>query len=37
VDQLLDWEDDLPERDFDLAVRHSAQCEKDKGLAICLG
>jgi len=23
IDQLLDWEDDLPERDFDLAEKVS--------------
>jgi mono-ADP-ribosyltransferase sirtuin 6 len=37
IDQLLDWEDDLPERDFDLAEDHAEKCEAEGGLAICLG
>mmetsp|Transcript_45028 Transcript_45028/g.101656 ORF Transcript_45028/g.101656 Transcript_45028/m.101656 type:complete len:225 (+) Transcript_45028:427-1101(+) len=37
VDQLLDWEDDLPERDFDLAEESAAKSAEPKGLAICLG
>jgi len=37
IDQLLDWEDDLPERDFDLADSQSETCSKPGGLAICLG
>ena len=37
IDQLLDWEDALPDRDFDMADEHSEICAKKGGLAICLG
>lgn len=37
IDQLLDWEDDLPTEDYDKAEEHAVKCEKPDGLAICLG
>jgi NAD-dependent SIR2 family protein deacetylase len=33
-DTLLDWEDELPEEDFQLATRH---CSKENCMVICLG
>ena len=37
IDSLpqLDWEDALPDRDFDLAERHADLCEQPRALALC--
>ena len=37
IDQLLDWEDELPEKDYDMADEHADLCARPGGLAICLG
>lgn len=43
VDALLDWEDELPEPDFERAIEEAGKCKpqwdggKGGGLALCLG